>query len=179
MLLPLYLSIPLQWRPSGRDCVSNHQFHDCLHNRWFRRRSKRTSKLRVTGLCVGNSLGTGEFLAQMASNAGNVSFWWRHHVYQKPIVEILIIDVLECRKSPVFACLQNVDRYAILFRSCSKIIRCFGKILKDEINFSIICQAICGSVLSATGIATPPPPPPPPPPPHATHTRAPPDIVFM
>ena len=38
------------------------------------------SKLRVTGLCVGNSPGTGEFPAQMASNAENVSIWWRHHV---------------------------------------------------------------------------------------------------
>ena len=36
-------------------------------------------KLRVTGLCVGNSPGTGEFPAQMASNAENVSIWWRHH----------------------------------------------------------------------------------------------------
>ena len=42
--------------------------------------SKKTSKLRVTGLCVGNSPVTGEFPAQMASNAENVSIWWRHHV---------------------------------------------------------------------------------------------------
>ena len=35
----------------------------------FRRRSKKTSKLCVTGLCVGNSPVTGEFPAQMASNA--------------------------------------------------------------------------------------------------------------
>ena len=28
----------------------------------------------------GNSTVTGEFLAQMASNAENVSIWWRHHV---------------------------------------------------------------------------------------------------
>ena len=40
---------------------------------------KKTSKLRVTGLCAGNSPGTGEFSAQMASNAENVSIWWRHH----------------------------------------------------------------------------------------------------
>ena len=31
--------------------VSNHQAHDCLLNRLFRRISKKTSKLRVTGLC--------------------------------------------------------------------------------------------------------------------------------
>ena len=52
----------LQWHHSGRDSVSNHQPHDCLLNRWFRRRWKRTSKLRVTGLCAGNSPGSGEFL---------------------------------------------------------------------------------------------------------------------
>ena len=40
---------------------------------------KKTSKLRVTGLCVGNSQVTGEIPAQMASNAENVSIWWRLH----------------------------------------------------------------------------------------------------
>ena len=69
----------LRWRHNGRDTVSNHQPHDCLLNRLFRRRSKKTSKLRVTGLCAGNSPGTGEFPAQMASNAENVSIWRRHH----------------------------------------------------------------------------------------------------
>ena len=69
----------LQWRHNGRECVSNHQPHDCLLNRLFGRSSKKTSKLRVTGLCAGNSPGTGEFPAQMASNAENVSIWWRHH----------------------------------------------------------------------------------------------------
>ena len=37
--------------------VSNHQPHGCLLSRLFRRRTKKTSKLRVTGLCVGNSPG--------------------------------------------------------------------------------------------------------------------------
>ena len=72
--------ISLWWRHNDHDGVSNHQPHDCLLNRLFRRRSKKTSKLRVTGLCVGNSPGTGEFPAQRASNAENVSIWWRHHV---------------------------------------------------------------------------------------------------
>ena len=40
---------------------------------------KKTSKLRINGLCVGNSPVTGEFLAQMASNAENVSIWRLHH----------------------------------------------------------------------------------------------------
>ena len=41
-------------------------------------------KLRVTGLCVENPPGTGEFSAQKASNADNVFIWWRHHVVMKP-----------------------------------------------------------------------------------------------
>ena len=40
---------------------------------------KKTSKLRVTGLCEGNSPATGEFPSQMASNAENISIWWRRH----------------------------------------------------------------------------------------------------
>ena len=44
---------------------------------YSRRRSRKTPKLRVTGLCSGNSPETDEFPAQMASNAENVSFWWR------------------------------------------------------------------------------------------------------
>ena len=72
-------AVTLLWRHNGRDNVSNHQPHDCLLNRLFRRRSKKTLKLRVTDLCARNSPGTGEFPAQMTSNAENVSIWWRHH----------------------------------------------------------------------------------------------------
>ena len=71
--------LPLRWRHNDHAGVSNHQPHGCLLNRLFRRKSKKTSKLRVTGLCAGNSPGTGEFPAQMASYAENVSIWWRHH----------------------------------------------------------------------------------------------------
>ena len=72
-------SLFLRWRHNGHDSVSNHQPHDCLRNRLFRRRSKKTSKLRVSGHCAGNSPGTDEFPAKMASYAENVSIWWRHH----------------------------------------------------------------------------------------------------
>ena len=51
----------LRWRHIGRDSISNHQPHDCLLNGLFRRRSKKTSKLRVTGLCEGNPPATGGF----------------------------------------------------------------------------------------------------------------------
>ena len=80
VVLPTTAWLSLRWRHNGCDSVSNHQPHHCLLNHLFRRRSKKTSKLRVTGLCAGNSPGTGEFSAQMASNVENVSIWWRHHV---------------------------------------------------------------------------------------------------
>ena len=33
----------------------------------------------LLAICAGNSPATGEFPAQMANNAENVSIWWRHH----------------------------------------------------------------------------------------------------
>ena len=64
ILLVYYHRIPYlpqllayQWRHNGHDCVSNHQPHRCLLNRLFGRRSKKTSKIRVVGLCAGNSSG--------------------------------------------------------------------------------------------------------------------------
>ena len=65
----------LQWRHNEGDGVSKQQPYDCLLKRLFRCRSKKTSKLRVTGLYEGISPVTGEFPAQGASNAENVSIW--------------------------------------------------------------------------------------------------------
>ena len=70
----------LQLRHHERDGASNHRRLDCLLNSLFSRRSKKTSKLRVTGLCAGNSPVNGEFSAQRASNAENVSIWLSYHV---------------------------------------------------------------------------------------------------
>ena len=65
--LPLCIGFhsTLRWRHNDHSGVSNHQPRGCLLNRLFRRKSKKTSKLRVTGLRAGNSPGTGEFPAQM------------------------------------------------------------------------------------------------------------------
>ena len=63
----------------GRDSVSNYQRLNCLLKRLFRFRSKKTSKLRVTGLCERNPPVAGGFPSQRASNAENASILWRHH----------------------------------------------------------------------------------------------------
>ena len=59
-------TFPLQWRHNQCKSVSNHRRHDCLFNRLFRRRSKKTSKFRVAGICEGNSPVTDEYFAQRA-----------------------------------------------------------------------------------------------------------------
>ena len=69
----------LQWRLNERDCVSNHQPHDCLLNRLFKAQIKENiNASRHWPLC-GEFTGTGEFPAQKASNVENISIWWRHH----------------------------------------------------------------------------------------------------
>ena len=80
----------LQWRHNDHGGVSNHQPHGCLLNRLFRRRSKKTSKLRVTGTWGWKFTGTGEFPAQRASYAENFSIWWRHHGIP---VELIKLDL--------------------------------------------------------------------------------------
>ena len=67
---------PLKWCHDEWDGVSNHRRLDGLRNSFFRRRSKKTSKLRITGLCEGNSPVTSEFPSQRASDAKNVTI---HH----------------------------------------------------------------------------------------------------
>ena len=83
MVTLMHMMTALQWLHNGHDSISNHQPHNSLLNCLFRRRSKKTSKLRVTGLWAGNSLVPGEFPAQMASYSENDSIWWRHHVLSK------------------------------------------------------------------------------------------------
>ena len=71
--------LTLQWRHDKRGGISNHQPHDYSFDRFFRRRSKKTSKLRVTGLCGGNSPVTDGFHSQRASHVENASIYWRNH----------------------------------------------------------------------------------------------------
>ena len=98
----------LRWRHNGRDGVSTCQPHDCFLNSLFGCRSKKTSKLRVTGFCAGKSPETDDFPAQMVSNAENVSTWWRHHDIAYTII---IMDVL-CCYVPQYANQNTVQRTA-------------------------------------------------------------------
>ena len=96
----------LQWRHYKRLGVSDHQPHDdCLLGHLFRRRSRKTSKLHVTGLCAGNSPVTGEFPIQRASNAENISIWWRHHVKHHCYKSIGVVQISNFGTSARY-CLQ-------------------------------------------------------------------------
>ena len=87
------IPIILQWHHNEHDGASNHQPHDCLLNRLFRRRSKKTSKLRVTGFVRGIHRWPVNSPAQGASNAENVSIWWRHHVTIRQPWENFILNM--------------------------------------------------------------------------------------
>ena len=62
----------LPWRHNDHDGVANHQPHGCLLYRLFGRRSKKTSKLRVNERWIPRT---------KASDAENVSIWWRHEIH--------------------------------------------------------------------------------------------------
>ena len=69
----------LKWRHNGHDGVSNYQPHDCLLSRLFRRKAKKTSKLRVTGLCGGIHRRLVNSPHKWPVTQKNDSIWWRHH----------------------------------------------------------------------------------------------------
>ena len=61
----LFVIFSLQWRHIERNGVSDHRRPDCLLNRLFRCKSKKTTTLRVTALCDGNLPMTGGCSSQI------------------------------------------------------------------------------------------------------------------
>ena len=64
----------LQWRHNEHDGVSNHRRFDYLLNRLFSRRKETTKKHQGFASLA---FVTGEFSAQMSSNAENVFYFWK------------------------------------------------------------------------------------------------------
>ena len=111
----------LQWRHNEHNGVSNYRRPDCLLNRLFRRRSKKTPKLHVTGLCEGNSPVTGEFPAHRTSNAINFSIWWRHH-------HTIVVFVTLSFDIPMWWVLQAASNSRSESHGFAVIIKYFGSI---------------------------------------------------
>ena len=83
----------IKWRHSEGDGVSHHQRLKCLLNRLIGRRSKKTSKLRVTGLCEGNSLVTGEF-----PHKGPVTQIFFHFTTSPCLLHISLLPIMAERR---------------------------------------------------------------------------------
>ena len=78
----LDMQLTLQWCHNEYDGVSNHRRLERLPNRLLSPRSKKTSKIRVSGLCEGHPPMTGKSPTQRASNAEYSSIRWSHHSLQ-------------------------------------------------------------------------------------------------
>ena len=72
--------IPLQWRHNGQDGVSNHQPHDCLLNRLLSADLRKHESSPPLAFVQVIHRGPVNYPHKRASNAENVSIWWRHHI---------------------------------------------------------------------------------------------------
>ena len=92
---------------------------DCLLKRLFRRRSKNISKLRVTGLCEGNSPVNSPHKGPVTRK--NFSIWWRHNVYTTRdsngwLTTLYTIGPQKCCKnltSVIFNLISGVDNLSL------------------------------------------------------------------
>ena len=91
-------------RHNERHGISNHRRLNCLLNRLFRCRSKKTSKLRVTDLCEGNSPVTGGFpslrpVTRKIFQCDGVIIWQllSHHTATETYFDDLLIPLLQPR----------------------------------------------------------------------------------
>ena len=123
----------LQWRLNGGDSVSNQQPQDCLFNGLFRRRSKKISKLRVAGLCAGNSPGTRELSAQMAINGENVSIWWRHHGWTIMSYPFMMLFISALISKPVWTI--SLSNVSICFRFLLNLGEIFPPLIQPPLPF--------------------------------------------
>ena len=98
----------LQWRHNERDGVSNHRRLNRLLNRLFRGRSKKTSKLRVTGFGRGIHRWPMDSPHKGTVTRENVAIWLRHYV----------ADVLQARSEFCFhSCIERVKYFNNFLRS--------------------------------------------------------------
>ena len=131
----------LLWRHNECSGISNHRRLNCLLNLLFRRRSKKTPKPHVTGICKGNSSVTGEFPAQKASNAENVSIWswWRYYeipslpFYKEPSTATIVSEV-KCGISPLIPAkfFQDANFTARQYLEICDI--CFQKLYAEKLK---------------------------------------------
>ena len=91
----------LQWRHNEHDDASNHRGLHCLLKHLFRRRSKKTSNLRLTGLCEGNPPVTGGFPSQRAVTGKMFPFDDVIMCHFKQMYNVIIISIMVTRAFPL------------------------------------------------------------------------------
>ena len=122
----------LQWCHNECDGISIHQRLDVFLNRLLK--SKKTSKLCITGLCEGNSSGTSEFPSQRASNIENVSIWWCHHDWWWPgYTSVMGLEIV---------CNTLIGCWPVSYQWCSQSI--IHSILHTQIISSTIMSTSLG-----------------------------------
>ena len=87
------------------------------------------SKLRVTGLCAGNSLVIGEFPLQMATNAENAFIWWSHHGPKRIRDKIIVLSIKHLETH------GRVSRHVLGTRSSLSMV-----LTKDSLNWTCSAQ---------------------------------------
>ena len=115
LLLPLLICHLKSWRwcHNERDGVSNHRVLHCLLNRLFSHRKHQSSASLafVRGIELELELiSTGDqwIPTQRASDAGNVSVWWRHHV------QLMQWMIYLCKKPVIYPKPQSCWRVVFL-----------------------------------------------------------------
>ena len=120
--------------------------------------AKRTSKLGVTGLCEENSPVTDVLPTQRASNAENVSIWWRHHILiancTSPtwhLIQVVLSIIWELRTK------YERNMFSYLKRQNESVIEVHGPLLcfDCDIVCSYMLQSIIISNVKKIGVTSP------------------------
>ena len=122
---------------------------------------QKISKLSVTGLCTENSPVTGEFPAQKASNAENVSIWWRHHVLNASSGVYHLVYSIVCYLQLLPRCLQSVWLPCKLFANLIWLTLAGSWVTQSRIRVWVLvptvkidCQISVGNIKSFAGKKT-------------------------
>ena len=126
----------LQWRHNECQGVSNHQRLECLLNRLFRRRSKKTSRLHATGLCEGNP---GESTGDQWSLSLSLSLLF---LLLLLLLSLLLLSLLLSLLSSLSLLLSSLklllsSYLSLLFRNLFACVRVYGFLLGLEDEFHI------------------------------------------
>ena len=108
----------LQWCHNERDSVSNHQPHDCLLKRLFRRRASRENiKAPRYWPLWGEFTGDRWIPPQRASKAENVSIWWRHNGVDFKAMSVMVTSPAMIPLAPYQSSTPENERTKLMMKA--------------------------------------------------------------